>query len=274
MDSKSAMPGSEAAERRILILGMTYPHYSKKYWENVCTGGVLDETWEMVRIHPVPQRRLDPDKQLHAFDWVRARVCKHDGDPRPESLRLVGTDDMVNDGQLADHDKRRVIMRSSPHLCASVEELHARERERKQSLGIVRPKSIDDVRVRMRPQSERQEWLEKEREVTAQGRLFSKPMKIDFPAARFEITFTCDDPTCKTHTMHMQQWGLHELFRKYEHHDPAIRDKKVTDAIWQRLDLDQKDVYLFLGNFRGTMYNFGLMDSYSSPRVTQTSMFG
>ena len=45
-------------EKRILVLGMTYPAYSYKYVENVCTGGIDERTKKMVRIHPVPLRYL------------------------------------------------------------------------------------------------------------------------------------------------------------------------------------------------------------------------
>jgi len=37
----------------ILILVKTYPEISTKYTETVCTGGILAETKELIRLYPV-----------------------------------------------------------------------------------------------------------------------------------------------------------------------------------------------------------------------------
>ena len=50
-------------------------------------------------------------------------------------------------------------------------------------------------------------------------------------------------------------------------------ETKIKEAMWSRLDTSKRDVFLFLGNFRGVMYNFGLMDSFSPPRQVQGCLF-
>ena len=59
--------------KKLLILGMTYPAYSQKYTENVCTGGVDAETGRLVRIHPVPRRYLavDSEEVVHCSSLSR-----------------------------------------------------------------------------------------------------------------------------------------------------------------------------------------------------------
>ena len=71
--------------------------------------------------------------------------------------------------------------------------------------------------------------------------------------------------------MALLQWGIHELYRKLRS-DPDC-EKKVVDAMNRQLDLKKRDVFLFLGSFRGVQYNFGLMDSYSPKRQIQGSLF-
>ena len=74
--------------KRILILGTTYPSYSSKYTEVVCTGGIEEDSLRMVRIVSIPLRYLESHQRFHAFQWIRARVRKHESDPRPESIRV------------------------------------------------------------------------------------------------------------------------------------------------------------------------------------------
>jgi hypothetical protein len=253
--------------QRMLILGMTYPHYSTKYHENVCTGALLEDGAGMVRVHPIPRRYLDEGHQFKSWQWVTALTQTHTGDPRPESLRVEPNSIELGDVE-DDALARRAMLLKSPHLCTSVEELKDRYDQREQSLGIVRPKIISRCRVHMRSVAERDAWLKKENSLLAQGVLLERPpRKIDFPEARFEITFECDDPRCEGHSMNMLQWGLHELYRTLKNRRDPECVAKVEDAMRRRLDLEKYEVFLFLGNFRGTMFNFGLMDSYSFPKA-------
>lgn len=250
---------------RLLVLGMTYPSYSEKYTENVCTGAIREDNGEMVRIHPVPLRYLDDANRFKSFQWLNARVSRHSGDPRPESLRVhpdsIEPGDVVNNIQ-----ERRRLIESSPHMCISVEDLHMKWKTSRTSLGIVRPKAITSVRLRPKADKDREEWHEHEQRALAQPSLFDRPPKpLDFPEVKFEIGFACGDPRCTGHEMNILQWGLHELYRKLA--DDPKREEKVIDAMKKRLDLERKDVFFFLGNFRSTLFNFGLMDSFSAPKV-------
>lgn len=261
---------NEWQRKRILILGMTYPSYSSKYVENVCTGGLLADSSEMVRIHPIPRRYLDPAHQFKSFQWIQADVAKHANDPRPESLRIKP--DTIELCEHLDsrkhHQERRRLLEESPHLCRSVEDLHDRHNAHDVSLGIVKPKEITGVRLENKGKSERDDWLSKEKMLLAQQNLFERaPMPIDFIDVRFEISWVCDDNRCDGHSMSLLNWGLHELYRRLQG-DPDKREK-VTSEMSRRLDQKKYDLYLFLGSFRGRMYQFGLMDTYSCPKPLQ-----
>lgn len=260
--------------KRILVLGMTYPSYSRTYTENVCTGGIDAETCELVRIHPVPRRYLDPQSQFKTFQWIEARVAKHPRDPRPESLRIdphsIELGDVIPS---SNPGERRRWLDDSPHQVASVKELKERQKRDGTSLGILRPKSIEEPCIRRRSQRERREWKEKEKEVLAQENLFGERFKpLDFPELKFIFSWTCDSSHCtKPHSMSLHEWGLHELARKYD--NPDEREEKVLQAMRRRLN-GNYDHYLFLGSFRTKQFNFGLMGMYSARRISQTSLFG
>jgi len=252
-------------DKRILILGTTYPHHSAKYNETVCTGGIDEETLEMVRLYPVPMRYMEADQRFHKFQWITAQVQRHESDPRPESYRIKY--DSIQLGDIVESPAvRRHYLEHSPDLVKSVEELKEKQERDQTSLGIVIPKDILDVSIDYRPNSEREEWEQAEKARAAQYRLFGDVIKpLDFPEARFMVQWSCNDERCETHNMGLSQWGIHELYRKLKN-DPEC-EPKIIDAMQRQLDQWEKDVFLFMGNYRSVMYNFGLMDSYSAPII-------
>ena len=257
----------------ILILGTTYPAYSSKYTEVACTGGLREDTCEMVRLHPIPHRYLESDQRFKSFQWITADLTDHSSDPRPESLRV--RPDSIELGSMipSTRSAERVnLLERSPHLMASVEELKNRQKQDGTSLAIIKPKEILGCKLETRSAAARQEWEQKEKDILSQRDLFGNDLKpIDFPETRFKVSWRCDDPACqKPHDMAIHKWGLHELNRKYR--GRAEREEVVLAAMNKQLDLENRDVYLFLGSYRGLMYNFGLMDSYSAPRIRQTSL--
>lgn len=259
--------------KKILILGTTYPSHSKKYTEIVCTGGIEEDTLRMVRLHPVPMRYLEASQRFKKFQWIEAKIRKHDTDPRPESYRIDPRSIVLGD-VVHDHAVRRSYLENSPHLIASVEALKQKQLENATSLGIIKPKDILDCSLDYRPTSERSEWEQAEQARLAQQNLFGESVKpLDFPEAKFMVHWRCDDETCQTHNMGLLVWGIHELYRKLKD-DPKC-EEKMMNKMQEQLDQWERDVFLFMGNFRAIQYNFGLMDSYSAPVIhsSQTKLF-
>lgn len=258
-------------EKRILILGTTYPTYSSKYTENVCTGGLEEGSLRMVRLHPVPLRYLDGSHHFHSFQWIRVKTTPLENDPRPESLR-IDPHSIELEESVPDHKERRRYLENSPSICRSVEDLMARQKEYGTSLGIVIPKRIDGVDIRSKGPKARREWDKKKQLLLSQGNLLGEDLKdLDFPDLKFGVRWQCDDVTCKEHNMGLLQWGIHELARKLVN-DPD-RNAKLYEAMKRRLDQSEKDVFLFLGNFRAKLYNFGLVDSFSAPIRRKEPLF-
>ncbi|MCK6557584.1 hypothetical protein HUU39_06480 [candidate division KSB1 bacterium] len=257
--------------KRILILGTTYPSYSQKYTETVCTGGIFEDTFEMVRLHPIPHRYLETEHQFKSFQFIKAKITRNLSDPRPESYRIEPNSIELQEAIPPERpEDRRKYLERSPHFCSSVEELKDRQDKHRTSLGIVVPKKIIDCSIEPRSEHERLEWEEKERTILDQQDLFNMLKPIDFPEAQFFVSWECNDIRCRGHKMNLHQWGIHELYRKLKN-DPE-RDKKVLKAMRSRLDQSNQDVFLFLGNFRGIQFNFGLMDSYSAKKTQQLAL--
>src|SRR5437867_9500596 len=76
---------SAVPKERILITVRTYPTFSKKSIETVCTGGINDRG-EWRRLYPVALRYEDEEKQYRTYDIVE--VSLRDGtDGRTETRK-------------------------------------------------------------------------------------------------------------------------------------------------------------------------------------------
>jgi len=189
---------SKWEKRKILILGKTYPNYSRKYLEVACTGGLLEPTMEMIRLYPIRFRYLEDASKFVAWQYIEAEIKKDLSDPRPESYNV--RDDSIEPLDFVpstEAERRCHILEQSPHFFRSVEELLIRNKEMSTSLGTIRPAEILGTSVRPRDEGERDEWELKEQEILAQKTLIGPdPKKIDFPEAKFFVKWRCDDPSC------------------------------------------------------------------------------
>jgi hypothetical protein len=128
------------------------------------------------------------------------------------------------------------------------------------------------VDIRSKGPRARREWEKQKKRLLSQGNLLGEELKdLDFPDLKLGVRWECDDPNCKAHNMGLLQWGIHELARKLR--DDPDRTAKLYDAMKRRLDQHEKGVFLFLGNFRAKLYNFGLVDSFSAPRRREEPLF-
>lgn len=267
------MPGlpDRSENLRVLILGSTNVHYSKKHGLTNCTGGLVDGTGDLVRLYPIPRVFLDEGSRFRAFQWIEVKATKAADDPRPESYKVDHDSIRACERIPADrhgHPQRRALLLSSRHNCDSLEHLMQRNRDEGISLGIVRPKEILRCRLESRSPREKEEWEATQRAVMAQQELgFDVPLwRLSYIDVRFVIEFTCDDPTCPGHEHRLQDWGIHVLYNRARARNSSGARREVEAAMYERLDLGKYEVFFFFGTFHNHQTNFGLMGSYSCPR--------
>ncbi|WP_141326436.1 hypothetical protein [Myxococcus sp. AB025B] len=260
------------AERRILILGMTYPSYSRRRVENVCTGGLDSEGLRMVRLHPIPRHFMEEGQCLRGFQWISVKTKKHERDPRPESFE-VDPDSLQLEDRMSDTDawKQVQMLRASPGWVPSLEQLAELQRTEHRSLGIVEPKVIVDAYLRPRTEEDRKAWLKTEQRVLRQGWLFAPPRPLPFPDVEFVIEWRCDDGSCRGHCHSLKKWDLHERYQSLA--GDSRRKPKLESFLWEQLDLTRRKVFFFMGSFRRRMFQFGLMDMFSTPKASQLPLF-
>lgn len=265
-------------KRRILVLGMTYPSYSQKYKETVCTGGIFEDTKEMCRLHPIPYRYWSEDgrgtsRPFSSYNVIEVEVRKHE-DPRPESFRVrpegqIQVVEKIPTRPKGGWERRRRWLDDCRHHFGSVKQLKAAQRSHGTSLGIVVPRSIDGVEVVKKSAAKATEWLEQEKKVLAQSDMLRVMKPLAFIPYDFKVHFTDEDGSS---CMKLHQWGLSEGFRRWFKEEGEARAVEMArESMEQNLDSERRDIYLFLGSLRGLQYQFTLMDSASPPKKSPTA---
>lgn len=256
-------------EQRILIIGLTYPTYRSGRVEPPCAKGLLDESFELRRIHPVPKWYLDQGANVHKFQWSTASIHKHERDSRPESFMFEpGT---LKLGEVLPYEPsvtRRYYLESSPYMCRSVAEFRRRWEKDRTSMAIIKPKEITGVRLLPKSDAEHEEWARIERQLMSQKTVQSqRPTRsLKSSDVHFMISWRCDEPNSPEYEMPIGQWGLHFLYDQLRG-DPE-RDQKVVARIKMELDLEKRDLYMFLGCHEGDEFAFELMDSYRPKKLS------
>lgn len=266
-------------ETTVLIWGKTYPELSTKYYETVCTGGVLPDG-RFIRLYPIPFRYLSSEQSFSKYQWLRLRIMKSRDDPRPESFKIDPESIEVLDKVEADSKvwarRTAAIFKSNDYQFASAEHLFAENKTKKTSMGFVRPRSIDSIEIDIRPDSELEAFykkLEANRQRSQQTDLFGLSVEevkaLEFVKNRFKIHWHCDDPKCNGHKMSILDWEAYELARKV-----GIDETKKKLATV--LDMQCHDLGFFLGNFRQYPNTFaigGIWYPKKLPKTDQYSLF-
>ncbi len=256
----------------ILILVKTYPEYSKRYTETVCTAGIRADTGEMIRIYPLRYRYLGGDLRFKKFQWIRAEITKANQDPRPESFNptestielgeVIGTEDEW-------HERAKWVINSKTCF-SSVENLYQSQKMHKTSLGVIKPKDILKFSIEPKTAQEIQEAESKKRSILSEGWLFDEPKDLEFIPYRFSLEFKCDNPDCNKHKMSILDWEIGQLYRKVKQNEDW--KEKIEEKIWA-LCGKERESYLILGNMARWQNIFCILGFFYPPRRRQLRLF-
>ena len=233
-------------KKKVLITVKTYPVPSDKYLELVCTAGVLADG-SFIRLYPVDFRYRPYWQWYKKYQWIEVEVEKNTQDrrmesyrPRLDSIRVLGSP-LSTKNKWAER-KKYVLGKKT----CSLEILKTRRKERNVSLGIVRPKVVNDLIIERTDT----DWSPKQKEVMKQGLLFGprrKPLeKIPF---RFVYDFQCDDVNCNGHKISIVDWEVGALYlrMKEKYKDERIAAEKVRDSFYNQICAEDVDTHFFVG---------------------------
>lgn len=261
-------------QKDILITVKTYPEYSTKYTETVCTCGILADTGQMIRIYPIKFRYLDGDNKFSKYQWIKAKIKKSGKDPRPESYnindesivldRKIGT---TKDGWV----EREKWVLNEKNVYDSVEDLRVARESDNISLGVIKPDSIIGCKVIRKSKTEvREAELRKETEM-AQLNILGEKQDLELLPFRFVLKFSCDHKDCTSHEFSILDWEIAELYRK-------TKDKKnwkegIEHKIMNTICGEDREVFLILGNMVQHQHIFCILGFFWPPKQRQQKLF-
>lgn len=237
---------------KVLITVKTYPIPSKKYEELVCTAGVT-ESGDFIRLYPINFRDLPFSQQYKKYQWIEVLAEKYKGrDVRKESYRpycssiaILGEPIPSTKDNWA--ERARYVLAKKSH---SMEDLYDQQKADRTSLGIFRPKKVNDLII----SPDDPQWPPKFLHALQQQCLFElrqktlvPPRKVPF---KFHYCFECDDPRCKgNHRMMIEDWEVGALFWKmvdkgcsHEEASQKVREKFLDDLCGA-----DKDTHFYVG---------------------------
>lgn len=221
---------------------------SPKHTETVCTAGI-DEQGNWYRLYPIPFRYIQYSKQFSKYQWIEVEISPVDQkwDYRKESYRpKVDSIKPISEALPAGTwNKRKQLV--LPTVSPSLEFLSSKFHDDGTSLGIFKPKSIEDFIV----EKSDGQWKGKKAMVQSQLKLFDpQPKRLEKIPYNFYYRFKCEDSSCKGHKLSIHDWEIFALYlnlkNRYQYASDEILEKikhKWLDEMWS----PKKDSYLMVG---------------------------
>lgn len=209
-----SLRNDESERLELLITVKTYPQPSRSYREVVCTAGITRDG-DFIRLYPINFRTLDFAKQFKKYEWIELDARKHAGrDFRRESYRP--DIETIKVGKFIPTRLGNWDERAEYALAKESQSLEALDEQREKdttSLGVFRPKSIDDLEITAQ---ESPDWTQSQASALLQLGFWDNPTtknralrKVPY---RFRYRFTCNDSRCRGHHMSIIDWEAGVLY--------------------------------------------------------------
>jgi hypothetical protein len=198
------------------MLVKTYPVPSARYGETVCCAGIDTATGEWRRIYPVNFRALGQADQFKKWQFIRATYSVPRSDNRPESIRV--NVDTIEAGETippgSGWSRRRTY--TDPLVRPSVEALIEANRRDGTSLGIIRPKVIEELLIDRADDWDAASSADYQQlELSWEQQALAKTDLERIPY-RFRYRFRCDDTVCgRAHEMVILDWEIGQAYRSW-----------------------------------------------------------
>ncbi|MDR3568068.1 MAG: hypothetical protein P4L43_08590 [Syntrophobacteraceae bacterium] len=253
-------------EKEFPICAKTYPEYSSKYVETVCTAAILKDTGRLIRLYPIPYRYLVGEHRFKKYQWVRAKIERNLRDDRPESYSIIR--DSIRLGDIVQPQnnwlaRRQIIFSSPENSFGSLEALQECQKAKRTSLGIIRLKEITRFHVRKKSEAELAEENQKKRRIDGQLSFDIEKKELDIIPYRFQISFACDHSRCNGHKISILDWEFGQLYRKVI--ESPNWEEKMRQKMEQLCSKD-KDVHFFMGNMASRRMTFCILGIFYPPK--------
>ena len=270
-------------KEKVLILVKTYPTFSKKYFEVVCTAGV-NEQGEWRRIYPIPFRELSDLEKYKKFQWVEVDIEKNTADVRPESYKLIqGTEITLLDEPIKTTNNwflRKEALKNTPVYTNLHVIIQKANKENGLSLCQFKPQKIIGCSIEKTDREWSQNILEQIRFQNAQGVLF-EDLKREIQLVRklpYKFSYKFQDDAGIESNLMIEDWEIGQLFWN------CLKRAKGNETIaCQQIKekyegfIENNDITLFLGtthNYHGWASNpFVIIGVFYPLKTNQLELF-
>lgn len=260
-------------EKSILVFIKTYPEYSSRYTETVCTGGIVADSKKLIRLYPIAYRYLSGEKQFKKYQWIKGAIRKSTEDNRPESFnikneslelgRVLGTREYWRE--------RKKWVLSKSNVYDSLESLLDAQEENQTSMGLIKPKEISNFVIRGKTSKAMEEERQKKKSIMNQLDMFRDKIDLEILAVDFYLKFRCNNRSCTGHEISILDWEIAELYRKIKNR--AGWETKLRDKVLQGICGRDRDTYLVMGNMIKRRSTFCILGFFWPPKEDQLSLF-
>jgi len=249
--------------RRILVTVKAYPNPSTKYGETVCCAGIDIETYQWIRLYPIPFRDLDESQRFRKYSIIEVRCNKACDDHRVESYK-VDSDTINKVNYLGTQDKwnsrKAIVLRAvSPSFCHILEAT-----SQNSSLGMFKPSTIDFTWQKADLQNET-----KRKSCYTQMTFFDKAKNvIEQIPFDFYYHFTCHGkPDCPGHKLPIIDWEIGQAYRswRFNYKTTQLLLDKIKEQWLGRLCAEKNDVYFYVGNMKRFHDKFMILGVFYPP---------
>lgn len=243
-------PNLDWHKENIFITVKTYPTPSAKYRELVCTAGIT-ENGKWIRLYPIYYRYMEYLQKYKKYQWIKVKIEKNNKDFRLDSYRpdvnsiqkLGEPFDTKKDKGWA---KRKAVVLPTIHY-KSLEEIQADYKAKGVSLGVFKPKKIENLII----EADTSEWRPAHKKVLNQLVLFGQqPKELTKVPYKFSYKFICDDQRCKGHKMAIFDWEIFMLYLNIKNNYPYAMDEilqKIKDKWLTEMWNEKRNSYLIVG---------------------------
>lgn len=270
---------------QVLITVKTYPHPSSKYYELVCTAGLLDgKFW--IRIYPIPFTFFKEENKYPKYSWIELNLERYQSDFRPESYNPQrGLDENIIVAEKIGTNDNWATRKSFvlQEVFTSMQDLIGLAKsESKKSLATLKPVEIVDFIFKKSERQWKEKWLAQAKqgnifETDKSGKIKERPLIQKLPYEYYYKFLAEGD--INPRKMKIEDWEIGALFwnclRKTNGDEIAantlVFQKYFTEFV------EKKDIYFFLGTtklFHNRSPNpFFIIGVFYPPKTLQSSLF-
>jgi len=234
-------------KRKVLMVVKTYPTPSTKYRETVCTAGITEDG-KWIRLYPIKFRDLQDDQKFKKFSWIEVDTIKARDDKRPESYKVNSDSIKIIRhvcSQRGIEERMRMVL---PLVKKSLEEIEDDEKSKGFSLGIFKPKQVNDLVI---TETDR-DWTPKQKLYLSQMSIFDNERHkkvLEKIPWEFQFKFTCDDDRCNGHKIIITDWEIYQTYRNFKNRykDEKIALQYLKDKWLGMFNNPKNDAYFIVG---------------------------